>query len=118
MQLAYETYLQKKETTMYILHDFQVHGKFRLNEDNVVLHIISTKNSNDKQVRWREKKKVQNTISVGVFYLVFGLINYCKLVLTYILLCRFPYNAFIGNKEYLHISLVDNCKLQKKQVLL
>jgi hypothetical protein len=51
MQLAYETYLQKKETTMYILHDFQVHGKFRLNEDNVVLHIISTENSNDKQVR-------------------------------------------------------------------
>jgi hypothetical protein len=38
-KFPYEVYLQKKENSVYMLHDFQIHRKFTLNEDNAILHI-------------------------------------------------------------------------------
>ena len=38
-KMQYEMYLQEKPRIIYMLHDFQVHGKFTLNEDNVMLHV-------------------------------------------------------------------------------
>jgi hypothetical protein len=38
-ELSYETYLRKKESNVYMLHEFQIHTKFTLNEDNAILHI-------------------------------------------------------------------------------
>jgi hypothetical protein len=38
-EMQYEIYLQKKPKIVYMLRDFRVHGKFTLNEDNVVLHV-------------------------------------------------------------------------------
>jgi hypothetical protein len=38
-ELSYEVYLQKKASNVYMLHDFQIHSKFTLNEDNAILHI-------------------------------------------------------------------------------
>jgi hypothetical protein len=38
-ELLYETYLQKKATSVYMLRDFRIHNKFTLNEDNAILHI-------------------------------------------------------------------------------
>jgi hypothetical protein len=39
IQMPYEIYLQKKLDTVYMLRDLQVHNKFTLNEDNIVLQI-------------------------------------------------------------------------------
>ena len=38
---SYEDYVQKKPSTIYMLHDFQVHSSFTLNEDNEILQIQS-----------------------------------------------------------------------------
>jgi hypothetical protein len=37
--MSYETYLQKKQATVYMLRDLQVRGIFTVNEDNVLLHL-------------------------------------------------------------------------------
>jgi len=39
LEMSYETYLQKKQATIYMLQDLQVHGIFTLNEDNILLHL-------------------------------------------------------------------------------
>ena len=39
IQMPYEIYLQKKLDIVYMLRDLQVHNKFTLNEDNIVLQI-------------------------------------------------------------------------------
>jgi hypothetical protein len=37
--MSYETYLQKKRATVYMLRDLRVHGRFTVNEDNIVSHL-------------------------------------------------------------------------------
>ena len=37
--MSYETYLQQKATTVYILRDFKIQSKFTLNEDSELLHV-------------------------------------------------------------------------------
>jgi hypothetical protein len=37
--MSYETYLQKKRATVYMLRDLQAHGRFTVSEDNIVLHL-------------------------------------------------------------------------------
>jgi len=37
--MSYETYLHKKQGTVYMLRDLQVHGIFTMNEDNILLHL-------------------------------------------------------------------------------
>jgi hypothetical protein len=37
--MSYETYLQKKQSIVYMLRDLQVHGIFTVNEDNMLLHL-------------------------------------------------------------------------------
>ena len=39
LEMSYETYLQKKQATIYMLRDLQVRGIFTLNEDNILLHL-------------------------------------------------------------------------------
>jgi hypothetical protein len=39
IQMPYEIYLQKKLDIVYMLRDLQVHNKFTLNENNIVLQI-------------------------------------------------------------------------------
>jgi hypothetical protein len=39
IDMSYETYLQKKRATVYMLRDLQVHGRFTVNEDNIVSHL-------------------------------------------------------------------------------
>ena len=39
--MSYEDYVYKKPTTIYMLHDLQVHGIFILNEHNDILQIQS-----------------------------------------------------------------------------
>jgi hypothetical protein len=38
-ELSYETYLQKKASSVYMLRQLQIQRKFTLNEDNAILHI-------------------------------------------------------------------------------
>jgi hypothetical protein len=38
-ELSYETYLQKKASSVYMLRELRIHRKFTLNEDNAILHI-------------------------------------------------------------------------------
>jgi hypothetical protein len=38
-ELSYETYLQKKANSVYMLRELQIHKKFTLNEDNAIFHI-------------------------------------------------------------------------------
>jgi hypothetical protein len=37
--MSYETYLHKKQGTVYMLRDLQVRGIFTVNEDNILLHL-------------------------------------------------------------------------------
>jgi hypothetical protein len=39
LDMSYETYLQKKQGTIYMLRDLQVRGIFTVNEDNMLLHL-------------------------------------------------------------------------------
>jgi hypothetical protein len=39
LDMSYETYLQKKQGTVYMLRDLQVRGIFTVNEDNMLLHL-------------------------------------------------------------------------------
>ena len=39
IDMSYETYLQKKRATVYMLRDLQAHGRFTISEDNIVLHL-------------------------------------------------------------------------------
>jgi hypothetical protein len=39
IDMSYETYLQKKRATVYMLRDLRVHGRFTVNEDNIVSHL-------------------------------------------------------------------------------
>jgi hypothetical protein len=39
LDMSYDTYLQKKQGTIYMLRDLQVHGIFIVNEDNMLLHL-------------------------------------------------------------------------------
>ena len=38
-ELSYETYLQKKASSVYKLRQLRIQSKFTLNEDNEILHI-------------------------------------------------------------------------------
>jgi hypothetical protein len=38
-ELLYETYLQKKASSVYMLWELRIHNKFTLNEDNAIFHI-------------------------------------------------------------------------------
>jgi hypothetical protein len=39
LDMSYDTYLQKKQGTVYMLRDLQVRGIFTVNEDNMLLHL-------------------------------------------------------------------------------
>ena len=39
LDMSYETYLQKKQGTVYMLRDLQVRGIFTVNEDNILLYL-------------------------------------------------------------------------------
>jgi hypothetical protein len=39
IDMSYETYLHKKQGTVYMLRDLQVRGIFIVNEDNILLHL-------------------------------------------------------------------------------
>jgi hypothetical protein len=40
VELLYETYLQKKASSVYMLRQLRIQSKFSLNEDNEIFHII------------------------------------------------------------------------------
>jgi hypothetical protein len=39
IDMSYETYLHKKQGTVYMLRNLQVRGIFTVNEDNILLHL-------------------------------------------------------------------------------